>query len=197
MTKDEIKKKTEEVFTFLYRKGVSPSFRFPKGYGASIIDSFADTILERERGMVGVGIIVDYCIHQTHLWRDAERWDRFNITWAFGPKGIDRFYNSKTGTRYYQNRWLDYNDWDRDTLKSMFTDIKDHPLKKFVYIEAEDTTKARFVSTEAGLGLCIILTTLYTPHSPVCGKCKNKDQCEAILKKRDPELLRVRNTTEI
>lgn len=192
MNKDEIKKKAEEVFTFLYTKGVTSSFRFPKGYGASILDTFADKLLEKESGIVGSGIIVDFCIHQVYLWRDHKRWKHFNITWAFGQKGIDRFYTSKSGVRYYQDEWLDWNEWTRESLKAQFTTFKVHPLVNKIYIEAEDTTKLRHLNTEAGMGLCFIMTSLFSPKSPACQKCDYKNKCESLLRKTNPELHRLR-----
>lgn len=192
MKKDEIKEKAEKVFTFLYREGVSSSFRFPKGYGANILNSFADDLLKRENGMVSLGIVVDYCIHQAHLWRDADRWKNFSISWAFGKKGVDRFYNAKRGVRYYQDIWLKENNWSRDELKCKFVEFKEHPLKKFIYIDAEETTKKKMLNSDAGLALCITTTSLFSPKSNACNECRFNSQCEQILKTSNPELHRLR-----
>jgi len=198
MKKDDIKKKTEEIFTFLYKEGVSPSFRFPKGHGASILDKFSDSFTDKER-IVSLGVLVDFCLHQVYLWRDADRWKSFTISWAFGPKAIDRFYSSKSGVRYYQDLWLKEKfGICREELKAKFVDLKEHPLKKFIYIEAENRTKARLINTDAGFGLCISQTTLFSPESPICQKCKSSNECIDLIKKTNPELyrLRVSNTKE-
>lgn len=194
MTKDEIKSKIEEVFTFLYTECVSPSFRFPQGYGAAIVDKFIDSVLVRESGMVNLGFVVDYCIHQAHLWRDNEKWEkRFNISWAFGPKAIDRFYGAKRGLRYYEELWLKDYDLSRESLRAKFTNVKGvHPLRKYIYIEAEDTSKAKLLNKASGWWICQTLTTLYAPQSPVCNKCDFKERCENLLKKKQPELWRLR-----
>lgn len=192
MQVEEIKNKSEQIFTFLYKECVCSDFRFPQGYGAKILEDFSENIIKRESGIVSLGLIVDYCIHQVHLWRDVDRWKHFSIVWAFNKKSLDRFYNSKHGARYYQDVWLKENGLDRDNLKYKFTSFKEHPLKKFIYIYAEDSTKNRLLNKEAGKILCSHLTTLYAPLSPVCQKCNFKAQCEALLKKKDPELYRLR-----
>jgi len=196
MKKDDIKKKTEEIFTFLYKEGVSPSFRFPKGHGASILDKFSDSFTDKER-IVSLGVLVDFCLHQAYLWRDAERWNRFTVLWAFGPKAIDRFYSSKSGVRYYQDIWLKEKfGMGREELKAKFVDLKEHPLKKFIYIIAEDRTKARLLNTDAGFGLCLSQTTLFTPASPICQKCDNSRECEDLIKISNPELHRLRDSNK-
>lgn len=192
MNKEEIKEKTEKIFTFLYREGVYKSFRFPKGYGASVMDKFADDIIKRENGMVSLGFLVDFCIHQAHLWRDHKRWNNFSITWAFGPKAIDRFYSAKKGVRFYQDQWLKENGFDREELKCKFVSFKEHPLKKFIYIEAEDITKRKLLNNEAGKMLCFALTTLYSPNSPACQICKFSTECSKLLMSSNHELYRLR-----
>lgn len=192
MTQEEIIKKSEEVFTFLYKGCVRSDFRFPKGYGAKILQDFSKSILKRESGLVSLGLIVDFCIHQVNLWKDADRWKHFSIAWAFSEKAIERFYTSKPGVRYYQDLWLQENDLSRDELKYKFISFKEHPLKKFIYIPAEDSTKTKMLNKEAGLAFCSALTSLYTPQSPVCQSCNFKMKCEEALKKRDPELHRLR-----
>lgn len=192
MTKEEIKSKAEEIFTFLYKGQVSSSFRFPQGYSANILDKFADHLLKKEAGVVNLGLLVDYCIHQTYIWRDPSRYNNFSITWAFGPKAIGRFYDAKRGARYYQDLWLDKKKLSREELRAQFEDYTDHPFQKYVYLPAEETTKMRLHGTTAGFALCMTLTTLYAPQSQACMTCSSKKECERLIKTHNPELYRLR-----
>lgn len=189
---DEIRAKSEEIFTTLYVELVSSEFRFPKGYSASILDEFTSEIIKRESGMVSLGHIVDYCIHQVYLWRDVKRWKNFTISWVFGKKAIGRFYDAKRGSRYYQDLWLKEHNLSRDELKLRFVEYKEHPMRKFIYNEYEDRTKNMLLNLEAGRAICITSTTLYAPQSPICQICIFRKECELQLKITNPELHRLR-----
>lgn len=194
MTKNEIINIATEAFTLIYREGVDASFRFPMGAAASIMDRYADNILKRENGLVSIGIVVDYCIHHAYLWRDRERFRNFSITWAFGDTGAERFYSAKRGVVYYQDIWLKEIGLDRNDIKLQFSCTGEHPLAKYIYIEAEDGTKSRAHNTAAGYVMCRTLTSGYTPHSPYCSDCAFSAQCREDLRALDHELFRLRTS---
>lgn len=196
MDRDQIIKKSEEIFTYLYKNNVSSDFRFPQGYGARVLETFTDEITKKESGLVNIGTIIDYCIHQVYNWRDKERWKKFTINWAFGKKAIDRYYSAKSGARYYQGLWLKENGLSREDLKYKFGSANNYSIKQFEYVSAEETTKFRLLNKEAGPYVCAALTTLYAPKSPACTQCKYSNQCANKLKELNPELYRLRITNK-
>lgn len=191
----ELIKDITQVFTFLIRQEINRRFTFPKGNLANktvtaciefLQDKFTDE-LSQER-------IVDYCVCQCYaLTRYTEQRLRlWNLSHSFGKKALERFEKSKSGQKYYEDKWLASMKISRLTLLDLIRDRKSHPLLKFVYMEFEDSTKKRLVDTEARLIVCKRSTMLWTPFSPICQECEAGEKCKVILLKTNPELYRLR-----
>lgn len=195
--KEKIKQSAKEVFTFIYKVGASEAFHFPGNLDSKLMNDFAEELIKREDGIVTIDLIVDYCVHQAYVWRETKRWAYFNIGWVFGKKSIEKYYNAKHGARYFQNSWLAENGMSRVLLKHKFSHKKTvNPLKKYIEVEYEDSTKKKLLNTIGGFALCMSLTTLHTPYSKVCQQCKYAAKCKEILKKQNTELYRLRNNNK-
>lgn len=149
---------------------------------------------------VSDGRIVDFLVYQIYRYRDliAVSGSRWNITWCFSDKAIEKFRNQflvsggKAGMLYYIDRWLDEGGLSRGMLEDLVCCQSKHRLARHIYIKSEDCTKRRFVGTEMGLMLCSKGTTGWTPQSPVCSSCSMADRCMRITQKKYPELVRLR-----
>ena len=100
--------------------------------------------------------------------------------------------HGKSGMNYYIDRWLDDSELSRSCLVKMIEEPKSNSMRKYIYMEAEEQTKMRFLNTEAGYLLCQRSTTGWAPMSETCKRCEYKKQCEQATEKRLPELVRLR-----
>lgn len=146
------------------------------------------------------GRVIDFLVYQIYRFRDliAITGSRWNITWCFSDKAIEKFKNQflvsegKAGMLYYIDQWLEEGGLNRGMLEDLICEQKEHRLAKHIYIQSEDYTKRRFVNTEVGVALCSKATTGWAPQSPICSSCKFADKCMRITEKKYPELVRLR-----
>lgn len=178
-----------KIYTFLQSK-INPSFRFPGGNSKLWVNRCIDDLTKRE-GSLTLSVVVDYCVQQVFVYKDRSG-GRFNVSWAFSENAVKKFYEAKRGIRFYQDTWLKGLGLSRDILLEKFTDINEHLYKKEIYLEYEDTLKQTFPDPKTQYIYCITQTTLYAPQSSVCKKCVFKKKCAEVLKKRNPELFRLR-----
>ena len=100
--------------------------------------------------------------------------------------------DGKNGMNYYIDQWLDENELSRAQLTAMIADPKPNKMRKYIYMEAEEMTKRRFINTEGGYLLCQSSTTGWSPKSEACGECSYRKRCEEDTERRLPELVRLR-----
>lgn len=182
------------MFLQIFPLTVDKTYKVPVKVVESVSAKTSQLIFDREKGMVSVGLIVDYIISQCYIWREWENWKyRFSLSWVFGSKAIDRFYTQKPGVKYYQDIWLSEFGLDREKFKTYFDNIgKEHPMRKYIYMESEEYSKSRFINTDMGYALCVQSTLLWSPMSKWCTQCSNATRCKELLIKTYPELYRLR-----
>ncbi|MGL5690381.1 MAG: hypothetical protein ACRDD8_06105 [Bacteroidales bacterium] len=158
-----------------------------------MVKSCIEALSKKEGGLITDTLIVDYCVRQAHIWRDMTKYkQQWNVNYAFGARAIERYYNSAKGLRHFEDRWLCAGGLSRDALRLMITAPGEHPMQKYVFIEAEERTKFRLINTEFGFAVCEHSTLLWSPLSPACSKCNYTEKCRTRTQKLHPELYRIR-----
>jgi len=193
MEEKELKERTMKVFVDIFIKGVHKPFPFGQGSTEQAIAKFLDAFQKTERSdLIPFGRVVDYLIYQCHKWREFNKWRNISLSWFFGDTAIQKFYEAKAGCAYYENLWLQSLNEDRDNLKNAFQSKQNHPMRAYIEMPSEDSTKARFLNEEHGYTLCVQSTLLYAPSSSVCKQCNFSKKCIELLKTTYPELHRFR-----
>jgi len=195
MEKEEKNKYIRQVFTFLMRTTLQPTFSFPGGGVAQrTVDACLDELQEYYSQDFGPERITDYCICQVYAISgyDKNYLRKWKVNHSFGKKATQRFVQSTRGRKFYEDRWLKANDISRQVVCDMFRDRSKHPLFKFIYPEYEESAKRRMHNSEVGFYLCLISTLLWTPFSPSCRDCKNSQRCIEVIRKKYGELYRIR-----
>lgn len=138
--------------------------------------------------------IVNYCINNVYrismMRKNVVQF--FKIAQIFGKASVEKYLSSKTGSRYYENRFLSNINITRDDLVMLIIDKDKHPHSNYIFPVYEERTKKRALNTDAGLYLCRRSTLLWTPMSPTCKKCMFADICKQDLLNKYPELYRLR-----
>lgn len=158
-----------------------------------VLDSFLNKFVELY-GKCSPERLVDYIVYQTHKNRNITAQAALTKN-AFGKTAIGKFIDrNEKGLKYYEDLWLSDEDMTRDMLVKMFPvkENKAHPLFKYIYMSAEETTKKRCLGTQAGMIICECSTLMWSPFSESCQQCANADQCKVITEKKYPELYRIR-----
>lgn len=198
MAKRELQRKqTALVFTTIIKKMIDPSFSIKNLNGGSAIktlDTCLDWLENSGYGELSLERIVDYCVCQAYAISryDDDYLDKWNIAHSFGQKATDRFSKTSKEIKYYEDKWLSSGSIHRLDLVKLISDKKDHPQHKFLYPEYEDVTKSRMLNTDAGYYICGRSTLLWTPFSPICGKCQKAESCKKRTESEYPELYRIR-----
>lgn len=190
MENEGLIKKFVKVYTEIERKCLHPQFSFPKGGKVSReMETFIKRFKDRF-GDVSDSRVVDYCVCIAHFWRGLER--QWNPNFSFGPKAIQRYVDFKNGKKYYEDSWLKEHGLSRSYLESLIMDTSNHPLAKYIYMEAEEVTKSRAQKIGAYIALCDKSTLLWSPFSPSCQKCEQRHKCKQYTNIVYPELYRIR-----
>lgn len=182
---------TMKVYSEIMRKTGSPSFKFSQG-GATFraIDKFLDMFTETVcLGNLTPGRIVDFCICTAHAYKNRRDW---TVKQVFGPSSIRRLKESKHGARYYEDEWLKENGMTRQGLIDLIADRSQHPLSKYIFMQAEEPTKLRYLNEETGYILCQTSTLGWSPVSEACVSCTRADSCKRATEGKFPELYRIR-----
>jgi len=183
------------VFTCMMQEMVDASFRFPRGWVARNAVSYCVEVLEIECGStLSRERIIDFCVCQVYAVSGFDKGylRRWNASHSFGRKALERYRQSHSRRRYYEDRWLKSKGHSRAGFLHRFRDRKEHPLYKFIFPEYEEGTKRRMYNSEVGFYLCLVATLLWSPFSPSCGGCKHGCRCQGVLKQKYPELYRIR-----
>lgn len=190
MENEGLIKKFTKVYVEIERKCLHPQFSFPGGGKVNReMEAFTRQLNDRF-GEVSDSRVVDYCVCIAHYWRDLKR--QWRPSFSFGPKAIQRYIDFKNGKRYYEDEWLKGHGLSRSYLESLIMDTSNHPLTRYVYMEAEEMTKARAQRIGAYVALCFKSTLLWSPFSPSCQKCERSDICKQYTNNVYPELYRIR-----
>lgn len=149
-------------------------------------------------GNVSDGRLADYLVYQIYRLRDRIESDHtFNVTWLFGETAVSKFISQygadgKSGINYYIDRWLNKGSLNRWTVERSLQVQSAHSLAEYIHMTSEETTKKRFHNKVAGFTICVGHTTGWDPQSVYCSQCKFADQCRTLMKKKYPELIRLR-----
>lgn len=184
-------KDTMKVWTEIVRKTGSPTFSFSRG-GATFrtIDKFLDTFANEVCvGNLTAGRLVDFCVCTAHAYKNRKDW---TIKQIFGPSSIKRLKESRHGARYYEDSWLKENGLTRGQLIDLIADRSQHPLAKYIFMQAEEATKLRYLNEEVGYVLCQTSTLGWSPVSEACVSCTRADSCKKETAGKFPELYRIR-----
>lgn len=180
---------TIRVFAEIQRRLVNPDFKTPKGGAAvSTVAKFIKSLI-KEYGNATSERIVDFCIGTTYVFKNRERW---NIAQFFGPKALLRFKERKHGNRFYEDRWLKEKELSRQFFVNLIADKSEHPQAKYIYVQAEETTKHRMLNQDVGFFLCQASTLGWSPLSNACQQCVFIDKCKIETQTKYPELYRIR-----
>lgn len=183
----------QRLFTLILCRTLWPGFRFPGGRAAECAVERCAQALESTHGALSTERVADFCICQVYAISGygEEYRRRWRPAHSFGAKALERFSATTLARRYYEDRWLHGYGLTREGLASE-TGCGEHPLARFVFPEWEELTKRRLLSTEAGYLVCGSSTLLWTPQSPVCGRCVLRDRCRERTRRLYPELYRLR-----
>lgn len=137
--------------------------------------------------------IIDYCAYNvgriSRMSDDILTFFKYNQ--IFGNKSVIMYKDSSAPT-YFGDEFLSSINSSRRELHNLIVDRDKHPLSKYIYVKYEDKIKQRFHNTNAGFILCKRNTTLWCKDSPVCNECIFIKECKDLLRKRNMELLRLR-----
>lgn len=151
------------------------------------------------------GRVVDFVVYQIYRFRDMieDKGSNWRLSWCFSDNAVSKYkaqffsQNGKTGINYYIDQWLDDADLTRDKLEDIISEKKRANSKSmYIYIEAEDNTKRRFLNTDTGYMLCQKSTTGWSPKSPVCSSCEYSIKCESDTELKYPEVYRLRKESQ-
>ena len=189
MVKEKLIKQTMLVFTEIQKRLVNPTFKFSQG-GATFttLSNFINSF-EKEFGTITSERLVDFCIYVSHAYRNTDKW---SIKQAFGPTAIKKFKTAAVGKVYYENLWLSSANLTRENLVDMIKDRQEHPQAKYIYVEAEESSKKRLLNKEVGYMLCQASTLGWSPVSEACQQCTFTTQCKHETQRKYPELYRIR-----
>ncbi|MBR6130861.1 MAG: hypothetical protein IKQ20_03295 [Bacteroidales bacterium] len=182
-------KKITTVFTEIERRLVNPSFKFSQGGATSRTLANFINQFDKEFGAVTEERLVDFCICTAYAFRSRESW---TVKQAFGPSSIKRLKESKHGARYYEDQWLQEKALTREQLLQMIADRSEHPLAKYIYMPAEESTKRRLLNKKVGYAICQSSTLGWSPLSCACGNCEFINDCKKETELKYPELYRIR-----
>lgn len=193
MEKAEQIKIFKEIFTLLMRRTVSTNFSLPKGGIAQRNIEACVDVLTKEYGELGGERIVDFCVCQVYVLCDygKEYLARWQVSHSFGKKALERF-KSNDKRIYFQNKWLNSYDLEREKLYRIAKNQGKHPYSIFIFPEYEERTKFRMLSSEVGYYICGTSTLLWTPYSRACQECINAEKCRDRTQKLYPEIYRIR-----
>lgn len=192
--------KVRQMIETVVRRTINPLWRISQnGMVALYIQNGIDQ-LQSVFGMTEIDDerIVDYIVYQLYRTRNSIADGSWQTTWLFSQSAKEKFkkqflsVDGKSGMNYYINQWLDEAELSRGILTAMIAKPKPNPLKKMIYLEAEEPIKKRFLNTKEGLALCQSSTTGWSPLSDTCGRCDNRIKCEELTANKYPELLRFR-----
>ncbi|MDR2913410.1 MAG: hypothetical protein LBV74_01010 [Tannerella sp.] len=164
----------KRVFAFLVKQTANPVFVFPGGGAVQkTVSACMDSLEYHLSCELSPERITDYCICQAcavhSFGKDYLR--KWNVSHSFGQKAIQRFLDSNSKKKYFEDVWLRKNRLSRTAILEIFQDRRLHPLARFIFPEYEETTKKRLLNTEAGFCICILSTLLWTPFSGACNAC--------------------------
>lgn len=192
--------KVRQMIETVIRRTINPKWRFTLSGQVGV---YLEKGLQSLPGVFGMSNIdderiVDYIVYQLYRSRNFIADGSWQTTWLFSQSAKDKYKkqflsaDGKSGMNYYINQWLDEAELSRGYLTTLIAKPKPNPLKKLIYLEAEEPIKRRFLNTTEGLLLCQQSTTGWSPFSETCGQCDHRLQCEEMTAKQYPELVRFR-----
>lgn len=199
----ELQDKTVRVSRMIetvIRRCINPKWRYPGGPNLIILQENLK-VLAKLWNYDGVADdrVVDYAVYQIYRNRKTlEGGYAWSPRMMFTDFAVEKYRaqfmseDGKSGMNYYIDQWLDENELSRAQLTAMIADPKPNKMRKYIYMEAEEMTKRRFINTEGGYLLCQSSTTGWSPKSEACGECSYRKRCEEDTERRLPELVRLR-----
>ena len=185
-------KEIKQIYTVIVKKMIDSTFQFPGGGAVNRqLSTFITEFTKLCGGNYNASRMVDYCVFQTHKNRLAS-FQKNLASKAFGQTALKKYNEmSSKEKKYMEDKWLSEANLSRSSLNSLICK-KEHPLAKYIYMQSEEGTKKRNVSTDVGFLICSTSTLMWSPFSPTCELCKNVDKCKIETEKRYPELYRIR-----
>ena len=171
---------------------IAPSLFIKNGYAAQQVLVKRIKMLEEQYGSVTDERIVDYCVFVAHRYRNSptpsfKQW--------FGVSAMNLFYKRKSGLAYYEDKWLEGAGLTRGDLIRAIKSYQ-HPQAKYVYLEAEETTKQRMLNQKVGFVICQTSTLGWSPLSETCQSCNFVADCKVQTQEKYPEIYRLREEYE-
>lgn len=173
---------------------VSAGFCFPRGGADRRVVAGCMEELEKWYGDLSPERIVDFCVAQVYAVYNfpPEYLKRWKASHSFGSRSLERYRNTGSGKRYYEDVWMKEQGITRSGFLQELTPHRKHPLSAFIDPAYEEHTKRRLLSTSAGYYICGVSTLMWNPFSFSCGKCGWKKRCMDRTRVRFPELYRLR-----
>lgn len=194
VNEERLIKQIKSIYTEIAKRLIDPSFKFPDG-GATKrkLSKWIKDFTTVCGGEINSSRIVDYCVFQLHKNRTAEFQQRLAPN-VFGKTALGKYKSMSSREKtYMENQWLSEANLTRAYLNSLISEHKkEHPLAKYIYMEAEESTKKRCLNTMAGYAICQVSTLRWSPFSETCNVCDYADKCQRETERRTPELYRIR-----
>lgn len=190
--------KVGRAFVYLMNKAVNPLWVFPGGFQPTVDIYNALNYLGARYFPNGLSDerIIDCIIYQIYRYRESRH--PVDYRWCFSRTAIDKFYMQFYGggkgrqMTYYINQWLKEHNITRPDLIKLIARPKENSYAKYIYIQAEEMCKSRFLNTNVGFLMCKNNTTGWTPLSKNCKQCKFVSKCITESEKKYPEIIRLR-----
>lgn len=183
------------LYTEIVRKCCDSKWSFPAGGKPKItVQDFLTKFQACRGGKLSGSELVDYCIYQANMYREWGNWKhKWTAGHSFGPNALKRYIGANTkNQKYMQDKWLESGGLRRNDLYSRFLPPTTHPLSAYTFMVSEEGAKQRHLNEEAGYYLCQQLTLGWTPFSETCCACNFQEKCSQELKRKVPELYRIR-----
>lgn len=181
-------KQFSDIFTTIAKALISPSFQITEG-GANIrlVEKFFTT-LDKRYGDVSPERLVDICVSILYAVRDRP----FRLNNVLTEKMLLKIEEHRRGIRFYQDEWLSDANLTRAKLVELIQAKDVHPQTQYIYMEAEEPTKSRYLNLFVGFVICQTATLGWAPQSPSCNRCHYSLRCKKETERKYPELYRIR-----
>lgn len=194
VSEERLIKQIKSIYTEIEKRLVDPSFKFPNGGATNKkLSKWIKDFSNLCGGDINSSRIVDYCIFQIHKNRNAQFQQKLAPN-VFGKTALDKYKQMSSREKaFMENQWLSEAQLTRAYLNSLISEQKqEHPQAKYIYMEAEESTKKRCLNTQVGYTICQISTLMWSPFSETCNMCTNAQDCMKETERKYPELYRIR-----
>lgn len=177
------------MFHEIVVKLIHPQYKLPKGGEPMRIVRTALQAVEKQYGTLTGTRIVDYVVSCAYTFKD--RGTSWKLNSVFASKSLEKFTTDRT-KRYFEDKWLQSVQLNRNTLLDFIIDKSEHPKAKYIFVPSEEGTKLRLLNRQVGFAICQTSTLGWSPLSDACAECSFVEKCKTETAMKYPEIYRLR-----